>query len=310
MMGRQIADRYQILNMLGCGNIANTYLAHDLCAERPVRCVVKHLIQGDRSPKRLAANQRLFAQEAQSLKILGTHSQIPQLLDHFKDQNEWYLVQEFIEGHPLTAELPVGERWPVLLVMQFLTKMLELLRLVHSQGVIHRDIKPSNIMRRQSDHRLVLIDFGGVQQVAHGHSTVAGTSADIVVGTLGYMPVEQADGRPQPNSDVYALGMIAIQALTGLLPRHLPVNDRGERLWRDYAAIEDDLATVLAAMVHPNHQYRFQSATEALEALQSLQQPTSLRGILPDAAPPLPPNSTLTTQSTEVILRDPSTLSS
>lgn len=240
MLGHLIADRYQILEVLGSGNMTKTYLVKDLHHPDYAKCVIKHLIPSQADSDWLTASSQLFAKEAESLKTLGSHSNIPKLLDYFEHQEAFYLVQEFIDGHPLSAELTIGERWEVAEVLQFLKDMLTLLVFVHDQGMIHRDVKPSNIMRRQSDNQLVLIDFGAVKQVPARQPKADGkTSVTVVVGTPGYMSSEQANGKPQPNSDVYSLGMIAIQALTGLLPRQLREDEEGEWLWQEQAEVDD-----------------------------------------------------------------------
>ena len=271
MIGQLIAERYQVLEVLGSGKMANTYLTLDLHAGDRTKCVIKQFVPSHPDLKLQAAQRQLFAEEAASLKTLGAHDQIPQHLNNFEYQAEHYLIQEFIEGHPLTAELFCRARWQEPQVIQFLQEMLSVLAYVHGQGVIHRDVKPSNIMRRQSDNQLVLIDFGAAQKIMTRHSLFSRESrANFIVGTLGYMPIEQAQGKAQPNSDVYSLGMIAIQALTGQLPRQLQEDKKGEWLWRSHATVSDELAAVLAKMVRCRSGQRFQSATEALAAVQAL----------------------------------------
>ena len=271
MIGQLIADRYQVVEVLGSGKMANTYLTLDLCAGDRTKCVIKQFVPSHSDAKLQAAQRQLFAEEVASLKTLGAHAQIPQHLDDFEHQEKHYLIQEFIDGYPLTAELSLGKRWQASQVIQFLQDMLSLLVFVHSQGVIHRDIKPSNIIRRRSDGRLVLIDFGAAQRIATQQALFAKESrTNFIVGTLGYMPVEQAQGKAQLNSDVYSLGMMAIQALTGQFPRQLPEDKNGEWIWRSHTTVSDELATVLAKMVRCRPGQRFQSATEALEAVQAL----------------------------------------
>ena len=160
-----------------------------------------------------------------------------------------------------------------------LQEILSILEFVHSHGLIHRDIKPSNIIRRE-DERLVLIDFGSVKQAwtqvvtmqGQTISTFAiGLPATIIIGTPGYMPTEQRRGRPRLNSDIYALGMIAIQALTGLNPTQLPEDlDTSEIIWEDQAQVSADLASVLNKMVCYHFKERYQEAKEVLLALQPL----------------------------------------
>jgi serine/threonine-protein kinase len=138
------------------------------------------------------------------------------------------------------------------------------LAFVHQNNVIHRDIKPSNIMRRRCDGKLILIDFGLVKLV----NASGAVSSTIPIGTHGYVPIEQARGQPRFSSDIYAVGMTAIQALTGIdNPSKLPEDNNGEVVWRDRTQVSDWLADILIKMVRYDFRQRYQSATEALQAL-------------------------------------------
>jgi serine/threonine-protein kinase len=160
--------------------------------------------------------------------------------------------------------------------------VLPVLEFVHRNGVIHRDIKPDNLIRRTSDYKLVLVDFGAVKQVKMQSivSTEQFNNETVAIGTPGYMPSEQSQGRPRPSSDLYALGMVGIQALTGLSPSQLAEDpETGEILWRHHAQVGDLLATVLNQMIRHYFKYRYQSATEVLQALQPLIQPYNPKAI-------------------------------
>lgn len=272
MISQLIDNRYQILQVLGPGSMADTYLTRDLHTASHSVCVVKRLPLGYLDPEVLTAKRELFAREAACLKTLGFHRQIPQFLNYCEHQEECYLAQEFIDGYSLAEVLYPGRRWPVPRVIQFLDEMLGLLTFVHRQGIIHRDIKPSNIMCREADNQQVLIDFGAAMHVPDELPKFVRKPGinNIVVGTPGYMPIEQAHGRPQLNSDVYSLGMIAIQALTGSPPRQLQKDEIGEWTWREHTEVSDELATVLSKMVRRCHKHRFNSATETLKAVKSL----------------------------------------
>jgi serine/threonine protein kinase len=145
------------------------------------------------------------------------------------------------------------------------------LSFVHSQGVIHRDIKPSNIIRRLSDGKLVLIDFGAVKRIPHLEEDDTPDSVTIGIGTQGYMPSEQYAGTPRCNSDLYALGITAIQALTGIPPSQFKKDHTTEEiLWQHRTEVSHELATILSKLVRYHFSQRYQSATEVLEALQKL----------------------------------------
>ncbi len=306
MLGKLLQGRYQVIQVLSAGGFCQTYIAQDIHRPGHPTCVVKHLLPTNNHPECLQNLRRLFTREAEALKKLGNHDQVPDLLAHFEEDQEFYLVQEFIEGHPLSAEL-LDHRWSESQVVQLLQEVLGILEFVHSHGLIHRDLKPSNLIRRQRDNRLVLIDFGSVKQVwtqvitAQGQTstTIAlGIPATIAIGTPGYISSEQGRGRPRPNSDIYALAMIGIQALTGLNPAELPEeSDTGELIWQHQAQVSGGLATVLNKMAHYHFKDRYQSATEALQALQQLAnlhlptQPEVLRQPSVTQAPPSEPET-------------------
>jgi serine/threonine-protein kinase len=136
------------------GGFGQTYIAQDTRRPGNPICVVKHLKPGT-DPRVFDTAKRLFNSEAETLEKLGNHDQIPRLLAYFDENQEFYLVQEYIEGHTLAEELIPGKRWSESQVIQLLQEVLEILEFVHRQGVIHRDIKPDNIIRRASDNKLV-----------------------------------------------------------------------------------------------------------------------------------------------------------
>jgi serine/threonine-protein kinase len=134
-------------------------------------------------------------------------------------------------------------------------------------------------MRRIQDNRLILIDFGAVkpiltQLVKDQKNWVPIEQSTIAIGTPGYMPSEQQRGRPRPSSDIYALGMIAIQALTGLHPTQLPEDRKtGEIIWQHLAEVNIELLAVINKMVSYHFQDRYKSTKEVLEALVPLINP-------------------------------------
>lgn len=279
MLGKLLQGRYQIVQVLSIRMFCQTYLAQDTHLSDHPKCVVKHFRVDDQHPESLQTLKGLFHREVQALKKLGNYDKAPKLLAYFEDNQEFYLVQEFIVGHPLTVELHPDHHWTESQVIQLLQEVLGILEFIHSQGLIHRDIKPSNLIRRQQDNCLVLIDFGSAKQTWMQVVTAQGqTNSNFalgipatVIGTPGYMPSEQGRGRPRPNSDIYALGIIAIQALTGLNPTQLLEDaDTGEFLWPHQVQVSDRLAHILNKMVQDHFKDRYQSAEEVLQALQLL----------------------------------------
>ncbi|MBO3458815.1 protein kinase [Aetokthonos hydrillicola Thurmond2011] len=273
MLGQTLGGRYQILKQLRKGGFGFTFLAEDTQRPGNPKCVVKQLQPIVTESNTLREAQRLFQKEAEIQETLGNHDQIPRLLAHFEENREFYLVQEFIAGHDLSQELPLGKQMSEAYVRKLLQEILEVLAFVHQHGVIHRDIKPSNI-RRRTDGKIVLIDFGAVKQMGSQvpNLQVPSQSAfTIAIGTPGYLPSEQANGQPQFSSDVYAVGMIGLQALTGVYPVQLPKDfHTHEIIWRHLVNVSQELADILDTMVRYDFRQRYHSADEALQALVEL----------------------------------------
>ncbi|KAF3889031.1 MULTISPECIES: serine/threonine-protein kinase [Nostocales] len=296
MNGQLLGGRYQIIQVLAQGGFGQTYLAND--AHRPGHpvCVVKQLRPTKQNPELMPKIQLWFKNEAEILEKLGLHDRIPQLLAYFEENKEFYLVQEYIAGHTLTHELILGHPWDSKRVTDLLTGILEILQFVHSYGVIHRDVKPSNLIRRQTDSKLVLIDFGTVKQIPplDGQSV---PNLTMAVGTPAYMPPEQVYGYPQLNSDIYAVGVIGIQAASGLSAQEVKTlidpNSpyAGIKNWRDSSAISQELAEILEKMVESDRRLRYQTAEEVLKGLQKIDPPSQTLAI--ESRSPLFSNSTV-----------------
>jgi serine/threonine protein kinase len=275
MLGKVLQSRYQIVQSLGAGVFGQTYIAVNIDYPENPKCVIKQLKVTSFQPSPKDTLRLRFLTETETLKRLGHHDQIPRLIDCFEDQEHFYLVQEFVEGHALTQELPLNQKfsyfWSESEVIKFLIDVLEILDFIHSQGVIHCDVKPENLIRRVRDGKLVLIDFGSIQPIDFGADAVLPIYR-IPVTSLGYIPPEQFVGQTQASSDIYALGMIAIQALTGLAPLQLKVDPRSnEIIWRTpETQVSDDLATVISQMIRYDHKKRLQTAESVYEALQQI----------------------------------------
>lgn len=206
-----LRSRYKIIKLLGKGGFGETYLAEDLdipTNPKPKR-VVKLLSPQNRNPQVLQLAKDWFDREAEVLYRLGQLSdQIPKLFAHFEENGEFYLVQEFVDGHDLSTELTPGKQVSEAEVVKLLKDILEVLAVVHQHKIIHRDIKPQNIMRRRQDRKLVLIDFGAVKEIQGMTISQGQITSTVCIGTPGYMPNEQAKGKPNLCSDVYAVGML------------------------------------------------------------------------------------------------------
>lgn len=273
MLGKKLRGRYQIIRLLGSGGFGATFVAEDWDLPGKPQCVVKQLKSKEIDPSILQTARRLFETEAQVLYRLGKHDRIPQLLAHFDENQEFYLVQEFIEGEDLSQQISAGKKLNEAEIISFLQDVLETLEFVHQQNVIHRDIKPSNLIRRRQDDKFVLIDFGAVKEITTLVGSYEGQSrCTILIGSSGYMPNEQLGGKPRFSSDIFALGMTAIEALTGFAPEELEENpENGEIKWRDLAPVSDRLASILDKMVRSHFKERYQTAREVLTDLEELE---------------------------------------
>ncbi len=218
-------ERYKIIEHIGGdGALGDTYLAIDLNFPGERKCVVKHLVPQNSAPEAVAIAKRLFQSEAECLSRLGEHECIPRLYSYFEEEGQFYLVEEFIEGNNLDSEFQSGKKWGEEETFNFLQELLEILTVVHQEETIHRDIKPANIMRRERDGKLVLIDFGAVKEILTVDEKVQTNLISLTGGIAlnDYLAPEQAMGKPGKYSDIYAVGMLGIQALTGLAAKDLP----------------------------------------------------------------------------------------
>ena len=298
--GCLLNQRYQVEQLLGSGGFSQTYQARDLHKPSYPVCVIKHLRPASSDTHYLQTAHSLFHAEAASLERLGSHSQIPSLLAYFEEQQNFFLVQDYVDGQLLTTELQPGCTWTEPQVLVLLRDILKILEFVHGHGIIHRDIKPDNLIRRNGDCQIVLIDFGSVKQIRT--STMSGqthSNATIAIGTKGYIAPEQGQGNPSARSDLYSLGMIAIQALTGLDPTRFQHDSQGEICWQTQSHISSALADLIYRLSAFHFKDRYVSATDALSAVMALLEPSlagatqSFQAITPTLLAPLP-TSTIT----------------
>ncbi len=264
-------DRFRILHALGQGGFGATFLARNEKLPGQPNCVIKQLRPTATAPHILQMARDLFEREACTLGKIGNHPQIPQLLDYFEANREFYLVQEYVSGATLQQEVKREGTFGELKIKVFLSELLPILQYVHSHQVIHRDIKPANLIRRSHDCKLVLIDFGAVKnQVSDVNASLSEQTAltSYAIGTPGFAPPEQMAMRPVYASDLYALGVTCIYLLTGKSPKDLDYDPAtGELVWQKQVQVSDHFAKVLRKMLDVSVRHRYQSANEILRDL-------------------------------------------
>ncbi|WP_179074804.1 bifunctional serine/threonine-protein kinase/formylglycine-generating enzyme family protein [Nostoc sp. C057] len=298
--GKLLRSRYRVLRLLGEGGFSRTYATEDV-DRLNAPCVIKQFFPQFQGTGQRTKAAEFFKEEAFRLYELGeNHTQIPRLLAYFEQGASLYLVQEFIQGKTLLQEVQqqiYGEKQ----VWELLADLLPVLEFIHTHNVIHRDIKPENIIRRASDEKPVLIDFGGAKQVTQ---TSLGRQATVIY-TLGYAPTEQMAGFACHGSDLYALGVTCVRLLTRCLPLqdasgqvNDPIYDamNAKWLWRERLqekgiTISEDLERILEKLLKHLPSERYQTAVEVINDLKfatSNIEPVALK-IVSMSQPILPP---------------------
>ena len=268
-----LTDRYRALEILGQGGFGRTFLAVDEHKPSQPYCVIKQFLPQAQGTNNQEKAGELFKQEAIQLEHLGKHQQIPELFAYLIQDNRQYLVQEYIEGQNLAQELAQTGAFAEAKIINLLENLLTVLAFIHQKQVIHRDIKPENIIRRKSDNKLFLVDFGAAKAATIKALAVTGT----VIGSAQYTAPEQAMGKPTFASDLYSLGVTCIHLLTNIEPFDLFDSGECDWVWRDYLKVKvnNTLGQVLDKLLQQGTKKRFQTAQEVLEALQLTQRPIS-----------------------------------
>ena len=211
-----LVERYRIIELLSGHLGSRTYLSEDTSQSDFNQYVVKQFLPPSKDPTLLKVSHSVLETEVKPLdNLVQQNNKIENLTNFFEKNNNFYLVRKYIVGKSLKEEIVPYKNLTSEQVQNILTEILEILAFIHQQGVIHRNLKPANIIRRESDKKLVLIDFGSPQEAVSN-----------IVAASEYIPIEQAHRNPQFNSDIYTLGIIAIEALTGLKAKEITNNKK------------------------------------------------------------------------------------
>lgn len=252
----RFAGRYELGDVLGAGGTGTVRCAHDTVLDRPVAIKLLRAGGADEVDR---ARMRIEAQLAGSL----VHPGIAQVYDYGEDRENGangagsdaltpYIVMEYVEGTSLWHTLRERRTLPPEQVMDVVGQVAAALRVAHAAGIVHRDLKPGNILltgeAAAGHQRAVLVDFGIARAADLDPLTQTGT----IVGTVDYISPEQTQGRSAgTHSDVYSLGMVAYEALSGLKPfrRENQVATALAHLHDEAPPLPDDVPPPVAALV-------------------------------------------------------------
>ncbi len=266
LIGRRVANRYDIVSLLGSGGMANVFKAEDLLLRRDV--AIKILgVQSE-------AIRRRFLLEARSLARLN-HPGIVAIYDAGESSGIPYIVMELADGSTLAELAAAGIT--IGFAVRMTIQLLEALHYAHEADVLHRDVKPSNIIVR-ADGSVKIMDFGLSRRIS---DLSAGTQAGEIAGTISYLPPERFLGKPaDARGDLYSLGIILYELFTGVLPFR---NDREDLVAVVYAHLNEaapspsalnanvtpELERIVLKLIEKDPNSRYQSARDLQSDLRS-----------------------------------------
>lgn len=258
---------YRLEKPLASGSFGQTFLAY----QHHTPCVIK-ILALHRSEDWKCID--LFEREAKLLKHLD-HPHIPNYIDSFtlQDNGETYflLVQEYVKGKTLEEWVEDGRRFQYADILNMAGQAADILSYLHqfTPPIIHRDLKPSNLMLDEQG-KLWIIDFGAVRDTL----LTQGSRGSTIIGTFGYMPMEQYEGRAQPASDLYALGMTLIYLLTRQEPSQLPKRQLRPD-FRGRTQVPEAFARILDKLVDLDLYHRYQQASKLAQDIARLKKKQS-----------------------------------
>jgi serine/threonine protein kinase len=263
-----LQNRYRVIKQIGKGGFCKTELALDEGKCPPVSCVIQQVY-----PQHLKSET--FNKKVKLLKELGSHPQIPSLLDNFIEGDRFYLVEEFIDGNNLAEQLEIEGASSEIQIWQLLEYLLPVIQFIHAHNLIHCHIKPESIIHRSTSSypdkkgELVLVDFYGFKIATEISFSQFHPTGEIDVGSPEYMAPEQAQGKVVFASDLYSLGVTCIYLLTHIPPFDLFDVASDSWVWQDYLThkVSDRLTQILNKLIQKPISLRFQNAAEVMQAL-------------------------------------------
>jgi len=262
--GLMLDKRYEIVRMIKSGGMGAVYEALDIRFEK-TPCAVKEMLSQTSDPAQQQYMIDSFKKEAKILNSLR-HPNLPVVRDYFIEGGRYYLVMDFVDGKDLdTIMRSYGTGGvPEAIVVEWSLEILEALEYLHTQNppIVYRDLKPGNVMVRNSDKKIILIDFGIARTITPGSDTIK-TS----IGTPAFSPEEIFQGRPEPRSDLYSLGATMHCLLTGLVPV-TPFAFKPVRQVNPAVSVE--LEAIVMCALAMNASDRYASARHLKDALKNL----------------------------------------
>ena len=271
-----LEDRFEIEKRLSHTDFMTVYLARDRHYLHRPHCLVKSV-----SYRQTNMRHRI-EREVHTLELLGSHPQIPNVLAYFHapksaDEKTFYIVQSWLGGHPVSEEISAGRSLSEGYVSKLLKDVLVPLVRVHEQGVVHQNLHPQHLVRRDTDGQIFLTEFGTLPKLARSSLDEAGQlTTSVPVSPQPYSAPELLQQNPQPASDLYSLGLIAIEALTGRRHQDLSFDPAKGLRWREHVtqgagmdgAVSLSLAEFIDRLVRHDWRDRFETAQVALAELK------------------------------------------
>ena len=286
-----LQGRFEIEEQISRTDFMAVYLARDRHYLHRPHCIVKSINY------RQANMRHRIEREVHTLERLGAHPQIPSILAYFhtdpkKDLNQhpsqthapeateeqtFYIVQSWLGGHPISQEISAGRPLSESYVSKLLKDVLVPLVRVHEQGVVHQNLHPQHLIRRDTDGQVFLTEFGTLLKLASSTVNELGTlTSSVPISPQPYSAPEVIQQNPQPASDLYSLGLIAIEALTGLRHQDLDFDPVKGLLWREQVTHGEgldgrtsrSLAEFIDRLVRHDWRDRFEQAQVALSQLK------------------------------------------
>ncbi|MEO0352164.1 MAG: response regulator [Cyanobacteria bacterium P01_A01_bin.15] len=254
--------RYQVVQTISDGTFGQCLLAQDVLTAKPV--IINTFKLPVNNPTLLNLVRQSLDSEMRFLNVISRQDDIATCLDHFEQEDVFYWVQPQVVGTSLANEL--GSAQSMGHVLQLTHSLLSSVNAFHQSQIVHCECHPHSFIRRQSDGRIILVEYGVLQRIFVKLRSHSLPYRQAMLSQRHYQSAEQRVGNPQLNSDIYAIGMILLQSLTGQPPDWL-ISASSHQNLTDLVKADPNIVKVFERMVSPNSQLRFKSASEALAAL-------------------------------------------